>query len=167
MNYAFDIEKWLNLVLSYFYRKTNIIKFLKALLTGVQTTHTNFIAYRAEILFKASYSCQQKSLAALLNKIFAADLGGELFSLQTTSDIKPKYYHPLGSDGSALTDPLYAGLGSELNTQPLYAGFGSEYNESISFIVYAPSGCAAREAEIKSWVNYYRFESKDFKIIYI
>lgn len=167
MIYSFEIQQFINLTVASRFRKLKVIKFLKALLTPLQTLYNNFIAYKDEITFKTNYSSQQRSLAALLNKIFAADIGIKKFRVETFEDIKPKYYKPLGSDNSGLADPLYTGLGSEPNSGPLYFGFGAEYSSPTTFIVYAPSEVAAKENQILGWVNYYRFASKTFKIVYI
>lgn len=167
MSYDFDIEKWLNLVVGYFYRKPRILKVAGALLAPVKTLHTQFLEFRASILFKASYSSQQRSLKSLLNRVFDSSRAGRSFDIQTSADLLPNHYAPIGSDESGLVDPLYAGLASEAHVLPLYAGLASEYNQVASFIVFAPIECQPREAEIKSWVNYYRFAGKNFVIKYI
>lgn len=167
MNYSFDSEKWLNQVLGFHYRKFRLIKWLNAIIAPIQSLHNNFLLFRSDILFKKSYTCQQKSLAALLNRVFKDNLGGKYFNIVTTSEVKKKYYHPIASDGSGLADNIFYGLSDEPSPFQLYYGLADDYNDSTSFIVYTPTGCAARIAEVKAWVNYYRFASKDFKIVYI
>lgn len=167
MIYTFEIEQFINLTIASRFRRLKVVKFLTALLSPLQTLYNNFIAYKDEITFKTNYSCQQRSLAALLNKIFAAEIGIKKFRIESFEDIKPKYYKPLGSDNSGLADPIYTGLGSEPNSSPLYFGFGNEYSSPATFIVYAPIEVYSKENQIISWVNYYRFGSKTFKIVYI
>jgi hypothetical protein len=141
-----------------------MITFFESLLSPVQTIHASFITFKNDVLFRSSYNSQQGSLTALLNKVFADDIGLDRITIVTVSEFKSKYYAPLGSDSSDLKPALYAGLGTE-SGDPIYVGFATEYN-NIDFIVYAPTEVEAREAEIKAWVNYYKFAGKQFKIIY-
>lgn len=167
MIYDWDIEKWLKQLVGFHFRRPNTLLLLNALLAPVKTLVSEFNTYRKIILWRAGYNCQQRSLKALLNRVFEDTRAGRSFQILTNSDLKPKYYEPLGEDESGLTDPLYAGLSTEANITPIYVGFGYEYNSSISFTVYAPIECINQEAEIKAWVAYYRFTSKDFRITYI
>jgi hypothetical protein len=166
MKYSWDANIWVRLVLPYIFKKPLLLNMFEVLLVPFQGLHTSFIAYRASVILRTNYSCQQGSLSILLNKIFADDIGTKTFSIDTVSDIKPKYYAPVASDTSGLFEPVYSGMGSEADFQKINVGFGSEYNNGLSFIVNAPIEAIGRESEIKAWVNYYRFATKQFTIKY-
>jgi hypothetical protein len=167
MKYTWDINKWIELVVGFYYNKTNIKALLQVLLTPITSLHARFLTFKSETDFKSRYSCQQRVFKSLLNRIFEDNRNGKSFFIQTTADVKPLYFAPITSDNSGLADALYAGLATEPHAVPLYFGLASEYNEPVSFIVFAPIECQPREKEIISWVNYYRFASKNFRIEYI
>lgn len=167
MSYRFEIDSWLELVVARRFKTSNTMKLLRAILAPVKLLIEDFTVYRKDVLFKVGYSCQQRSLASLLNQIFKEDIGVKTFLIITEADIKPKYFAPKASDASGLTDSIYAGLSSEPTISEFYAGFGEEYNQLHDFIVFAPIEVINRESEIRAWVNYYRFASKKFTIQYI
>ncbi|MFA9215429.1 MAG: hypothetical protein ACEQSR_16585 [Candidatus Methylacidiphilales bacterium] len=166
MNFSFNVIKWLNQNIAVSKRKPRIVKFLIVILTPIQTIHTRFMEFRAEIIFRTNYSSQQGSLAALLNKRFESLIGIKQFRIETIDDQKERYYFPSSTEPAQLFNPIYFGLGWEANSNPIYIGSAKEYDNSISFIVYAPVEAMIKETEINFWVNYYRFVSKNFKIIY-
>jgi hypothetical protein len=167
MKYTWDINKWIGLVVGFYYNKPNIKLLLGVLLTPIASLHVRFLAFKSETDFKARYSCQQRAFKSLLNRVFEDARNGKSFYILTTSDVKPSHFAPIASDNSGLANPLYAGLATEPHALPLFFGLSSEYNEPVSFIVFAPIECQSREKEIISWINYYRFVSKNFRIEYI
>jgi hypothetical protein len=166
MKYNLDFDKFVNLSVPIYYSKWRIKNLIKCLVLPIGLVYWDFRDYRDAVILKTSYTSQQGSLSALFNKIFAADIGLKRFTIRTFSDIKPKYYAPIIDDSVVLDDPIYVGLSSEVETQPKYVGFGFEYNNAKSFVINAPIEVMPREAELKSWANYYRFESKEFIINY-
>jgi hypothetical protein len=167
MKYNWDINKWIGLVIGFYYNKPNIKSLLEALLSPMISLHSHFLVFKTETDFKAKYSCQQRAFKSLLNRVFEDTRNGKSFYILTTADVRPLHFAPITTDNSELANPIYAGLSTEPHATPLYFGLSQEYNEPVSFIVFAPIECQAQEKEIIGWVNYYRFVSKNFRIEYI
>ena len=165
MRYTFNIEKWISQNIANSKRLPKNLKILKVLLSPISTVHAAFVQVRLDILFKVSYSCQQGSLTALLNRKFAQPDSLKVFRIETIDDLRKKYFFPDSDEVSIIYPPVYVGKGSEPTVNPMYIGSGKEYDDSTSFVLYVPIELQAKENEIRAWVNYYRFVSKNFKII--
>ena len=90
MRYGFNSDKFVNSYLPAVLRLTNRVKLFQSFLKPVENLVADFNSFRQEIIFKTKYSCQQKSLTALLNKKF--DDTHSRIRIVTASDIKPIWY---------------------------------------------------------------------------
>jgi len=163
MNYKFNVDKWVEAILPSVLMLNNRLKILQAHLKPLQTLTNEFNLLRDGINFKTKYNCQQKVLAALLNRLF--DPVHKRIRIITSSDVKGLYYQFYASEINP--DIKYSYFASEANpgTQ-LYSYYYSEFTGGYRFIVRIPNALNTPETitAIKGWVNYYRFESLNFTI---
>lgn len=161
MIYTWDIASWVERNLGSRKRKTVLMAFIRMHLTPVSTLHTEFLATNADLDDKVKYSSQQLVLQSFLNKKF--DATNKQIRIETVSDAwkHPRTYYR--SEAGVLPMIFYR---SEAETDPLLR-YRSEKALNGLFNVYLPSGLSSKEAEIKSWLDYYKEASKTYQIIYI
>ncbi len=160
MTYIFDIDKFVNDVLPPVWRNDFTRSWLKALLIPFLTLYNEFVATSIALDFRIKYSSQQKVLASLLNKLF--DPSQNRIRVQTDSDELIDVVTYYESEGEP---PIFTYYESE-GKPPLYTYYGTEYDTNGGFTVYVPVSLAGNEAAIRAWVNYYKYASTKFKIVY-
>jgi len=165
MNYNWDIVKWIKLVLGSLW-KPNRALLIKCLLQPIIRMYNEFIILIDDINNRTRYNSSQKALTSLLNKLFDPTL--KRIYIDTVADEYQVYYQPIIGESLGDMVPLYQPIIADTDTPaPLYQLNIAEYILIVDFIVYVPTSLAAQEGNIKAWVNYYRFASLTFKIIYI
>lgn len=160
MRFSLNIERFVNQILPFILRKGNRVKLFQSLLKPVQTLFNEFMAFRAEVIFKTKYSSQQKSLSALLNKKF--DGVHRRIRIITATDLKTVFYRYNSDEVNPA--PAYSFNSDEANPFLKFSYNSNELNNPYRFIVRIPADCNTNEikAQIKSWVDYYRFSSMNF-----
>lgn len=167
MNYSFSIPKLLdNMGVLYRMAKRKLI--LTALLSGIKRTtvnstltpgdvdtslHIQFADFRQFVLLRTSYNSQQIKLKGLLNRLFDPTL--KRIQVVTLSDVVRTSYMQ-GGDVAPGSEVVY------FNTGKYYSGGGVLLSGQIN----VPIELAAKEAEIKAWVDYYIFYDKNYTITY-
>ena len=158
--------------LPWLHRKPKREAILTGLLAGVKRSdvgeepdsdkslYRQFIDFMLYVNLRVRYNSQQKSLTALLNKVFDASL--KRIYLVTSSDIIEHLY---GKHSGEMVVTIYGKKGGESGAA-IYGHRAPEFNNVFDGYVYVPYDLVEQEAEIKSWVNYNLFLGQSYKIIY-
>lgn len=141
------------------------MKLYLSLLEPTRTLYNEFIEFKREVDFKTQYSCQQKSLESLLNKKFDPVL--KRIKIITSSDLKEIYYS--FNSGEVNPSLIYSNFSSEVISTPRYSFNSEELTNSFRFVVRIPSALDedSIKAQMKAWVDYYRFQSFNFKFLVV
>jgi hypothetical protein len=165
MKYGFNLNKLVDLLLPFWLRKPNRVKLYISLMEPVRSLYNEFIEFKREVDFKTQYSCQQKSLESLLNKKFDPVL--KRIKIITSSDLKEIYYS--FNSGEVNPSLIHGKFSSEVISTPRYSFNSEELTSSFRFVVRIPSALDedSTKAQMKAWVNYYRFQSFNFKFLVV
>lgn len=165
MKYSFNLQKLVNLILPFWIRKPNRVKLFISIFWPLQSLFNEFADFKTEMDFRTQYNCQQKSLESLLNKRYDPVL--KRIRIITTSDLKAIYY----SFNSTEINPNlgYSRFSSEIIVSPRYIFNAEELSSSVRFVVRIPAALDNEtvKSQMKSWVDYYRFQSFNFKFLVV
>lgn len=125
-----------------------------------KSLYKQFTDFMLFVNTRVRYNSQQKSLTALLNKLFDTSL--KRIYLVTSSDIIEVIY---GKYGGEMIDTIYGKREGE-SAAAIYGHRAPEFENVFDGYVYVPDGLQDRESEIKAWVNYNLFLGQSYKIIY-
>ena len=162
MGYDWNIRKWIEQMLPFFFRKVWLIAFIYSMLAPLQALFDDFIAYKKTIEQKLKYNSQQIVLTNLLNNIF--DNSSRRIRIETSNDKLTNEYDYLIDDAGADTGfdfMIVDGVDAE------YSYMLADYVSDIDFTVYVPISLSASEAQIKARIDFYLLASKKYSINYI
>ncbi len=167
MNYNWNIKQWITMYLAGQSRKPKRIGILTALLANIKqstgsatTLYVEFVEFMQYCRLRTRYNVQQGSLEALLNKLFDAT-NNRIYLVTAADTFVTNYGQVVGDD----IPVIYGKLGGEARPT-IYGYISADYANNYDGYIYVPSELAAREAEIKKWVDSNIFLGKTYKINY-
>lgn len=143
--YALDINKLINWLLPGAIRKTAMVNWLNALLTGIRKLNEAFVLYSDKTRYELRITGQVRTLEFHLNRLWS-----------------PVHNHIYITDGQSAAQ-LYIFLESE--NQPLHlpafiSGLSSD------FVVHLSNDLPPQEAAIRAFLNKYKLPTKRYELIY-
>lgn len=156
MYYNFDVKKLARMLLPPVLRKRTLLAFIDTLVESLSFLAGKVSDFAESTLLKLSYSAFTNYLERFLNEKFG---GGIYISDYVNDDL---FYMSFPNE---IADIVYMGESGEAEyNPPVYLSSVQPLQLSGGFIVNIPERLSDSTADIKGWVDYYKFAGTEYKI---